>query len=184
VVMSRGEVQQVGAPQELYDFPVNLFVAGFIGSPAMNFIPATLTDHGVESVVGPIALPDHQRILHRAREVGSNGQVLLGVRPEHFADATLMDPALREQCKVFDVTVDFVESMGSDKYYYFTLDAPDDSAQVLHRLAEDIGATTQGGQKVARLLPTTAVPRGRLLSLAVEPRLLHVFDVETGLALR
>ncbi|MFM9377743.1 ABC transporter ATP-binding protein [Gordonia sp. VNK21] len=184
VVMSKGRVQQVGAPQELYDHPLNLFVAGFIGSPAMNFVPGRLTEHGVESVIGEIALPDHRELLARAQEVGSDGHVLLGIRPEHFADAAQIDPALLPHCKVFEAGVDFVESMGSDKYYYFTLEAPGGSAEVLNRLAEDIGASTQGGQKVARLLPTTTVPRGGTVSLAFEPRLMHVFDTASGLSLR
>ncbi|MFT3663068.1 MAG: sn-glycerol-3-phosphate ABC transporter ATP-binding protein UgpC [Gordonia sp. (in: high G+C Gram-positive bacteria)] len=184
VVMRGGVVQQVGAPQELYDHPVNLFVAGFIGSPAMNFIPGRLTANGIDSAVGHIDLPDYRQVVANAQRAGSQGDVLVGVRPEHLADATQMEADRLEIMKTFDARVDIVESMGSDKYYYFTLEAPGPAAGVLDQLAEDLGATTQGGQKVARLLPYTQVPRGGTLHLAMEPRLLHVFDTATGLSLR
>ncbi|MFT3714719.1 MAG: sn-glycerol-3-phosphate ABC transporter ATP-binding protein UgpC [Gordonia sp. (in: high G+C Gram-positive bacteria)] len=184
VVMRGGVVQQAGAPQDLYDHPVNLFVAGFIGSPAMNFIPGTLNAAGVSTVIGQIDLPDQAQIAANAQQVKSNGEVLVGIRPEHMADASLMDPAQLPHMKTFDVKADFVESMGSDKYYYFTLDAPGQAHAVLSQLAEDVGASTSGGQKVARLLPNTQVPAGGVLHLAMEPRLLHVFDTATGTALR
>ncbi|WP_298444051.1 ABC transporter ATP-binding protein [Gordonia sp. (in: high G+C Gram-positive bacteria)] len=184
VVMRGGVVQQVGAPQDLYDHPANLFVAGFIGSPAMNFIPGRLTQTGVDSVLGPIELPDYARVVEAAQRAGSSGEVLLGIRPEHLADAEQMDPAQLPIMKTFDARVDIVESMGSDKYYYFTLDDGGRHADLLNQLAEDLGATTSGGQKVARLLPATRVPRGGILHLAMEPRLLHVFDAASGVALR
>ncbi len=184
VVMRGGVVQQVGAPQDLYDHPANLFVAGFIGSPAMNFIPGRLTQTGIDTVIGPIELADYDRIVANAQRIGAKGEVLVGVRPEHLADAEQMDPSLLPIMKTFDATVDIVESMGSDKYYYFTLDHGGASAQLLNELAEDLGASTPGGQKVARLLPATRVPRGGTLHLAMEPRLLQVFDTESGLSLR
>ncbi|WP_448223124.1 ABC transporter ATP-binding protein [Gordonia iterans] len=184
VVMRGGVVQQVGAPQELYDRPVNLFVAGFIGSPAMNFIPGRLTQQGIDSAVGHIDLPDYSQIVANAQRAGCKGDVLVGVRPEHLADAAQMEPERLAIMQTFDAKVDIVESMGSDKYYYFTLDAPGQAADLLNQLAEDLGATTSGGQKVARLLPYTQVPRGGTLQLAMEPRLLHVFDTETGQSLR
>ncbi|GAC56772.1 putative ABC transporter ATP-binding protein [Gordonia hirsuta DSM 44140 = NBRC 16056] len=184
VVMRAGVVQQVGAPQELYDRPANLFVAGFIGSPAMNFIPGQLTPTGIDTVIGPIELPDYSQVAANAQAAGASGEVLIGVRPEHLADADQMDPALLPAMTTFQARVDIVESMGSDKYYYFALDHRGQSAQLLHQLAEDLGASTAGGQKVARLLPSTQVPRGGTLNLAMDPRLLHVFDTDTGVALR
>lgn len=184
VVMRGGHVQQVGAPQDLYDNPVNLFVAGFIGSPSMNFIPGRLTQTGVDTAIGPIELPDYQQVVANAQRLGSGGEVLVGVRPEHLADAEHMAPAELAEMKTFDATVDIVESMGSDKYYYFTLDHVGQSADLLNQLAEDLGATTSGGQKVARLLPETRVPRGGTLRLAMAPRLLQIFDTESGQSLR
>ncbi|WP_026919174.1 ABC transporter ATP-binding protein [Gordonia shandongensis] len=184
VVMRSGHVQQVGAPQELYDRPANLFVAGFIGSPSMNFIPGTLTDRGVDSVVGPISLPDHDRVLARSRQAGGTGEVLLGIRPEHLEDVALLPAGHPSASTVFDVSVDVVESMGSDKYVYFRLEAPDRAAGVLDELAEDLGSTTQGGQKVARLSPASNAARGGQVRLGLDPANLHVFDTASGAALR
>ena len=184
VVMKSGLVQQVGAPQELYDRPRNLFVAGFIGSPAMNFIPGKLAHGYVDTVIGPIQLPDYEQVVANAQQLGSSGEVLLGVRPEHLVDATLLEPGQGDGMVAFDATVDIVESMGSDKYYYFTLGDADQSADLLNQLAEDLGSTTSGGQKVARLQPTTTVPRRGTLQLALDPANLHVFDTGSGLSLR
>lgn len=184
VVMRGGVVQQVGAPQDLYDHPANLFVAGFIGSPAMNFIPGRLTPTGIETSIGLIELPDHGQLIASAQAAGCRGEVLIGVRPEHLADAEFVDPAHLARMTTFDARVDIVESMGSDKYYYFSMDRGGAASAVLNQLAEDLGASTQGGQKVARLLPETRVPRGGTLHLAMENRLLHVFDVDTGQTLR
>ncbi|MGB3698506.1 MAG: sn-glycerol-3-phosphate ABC transporter ATP-binding protein UgpC [Gordonia sp. (in: high G+C Gram-positive bacteria)] len=184
VVMRAGYVQQVGAPQELYDHPANLFVAGFIGSPAMNFIPGRLTPNGVDSVVGPIALPDQPQVVERARQAGSNGEVLLGIRPEHLEDVALLPPGHPGGGTAFDVTLDVVESMGSDKFAYFRLDTPGQSQGVLNALAEDLGSTTQGGQKVARLSPASRAVRGGQVRLGLDPSHLHVFDTATGVTLR
>ncbi|GAC81485.1 MULTISPECIES: ABC transporter ATP-binding protein [Gordonia] len=184
VVMSNGYVQQVGAPQELYDRPANLFVAGFIGSPAMNFIPGRLSGTGADTAIGRIELPDHAEVTARARQAGSNGEVLLGIRPEHLVDASLTHPAELANFLPFDITVDLVESMGSDKYVYFSLNAPDTANAVLSQLAEELGSTTAGGQKVARLAPYTQAVRGGALRLALNIERLHVFDTASGVTLR
>ncbi|GEE02083.1 putative sugar ABC transporter, ATP-binding protein SugC [Gordonia spumicola] len=184
VVMSNGHVQQVGAPQELYDHPRNLFVAGFIGSPAMNFIPGRLSGTGADTAIGRIELPDHAEVTARARQAGSNGEVLLGIRPEHLVDAQLTHPAELANFLPFDITVDLVESMGSDKYVYFSLNSPDSANAVLSRLAEDLGSTTAGGQKVARLAPYTQAVRGGPLRLALNIERVHIFDTASGVALR
>ncbi|NLG45898.1 sn-glycerol-3-phosphate ABC transporter ATP-binding protein UgpC [Gordonia sp. (in: high G+C Gram-positive bacteria)] len=184
VVMRAGYVQQVGAPQELYDHPANLFVAGFIGSPAMNFLPGQLTATGVDTAIGHIAFSDHEQLTARARQAGSNGEVLLGIRPEHLVDAALTHEAELSRFLSFPITVDLVESMGSDKYVYFGWNAPDSANQVLTQLAEDLGSSTAGGQKVARLSPYTQARRGDNLTLALNPERLHVFDTATGVSLR
>ncbi|GAA4675283.1 ABC transporter ATP-binding protein [Gordonia humi] len=184
VVMRSGHVQQVGSPQELYDHPVNLFVAGFIGSPSMNFIPGHLTGSGIDTQFGHVELPDYDQVTGRARAVGSNGEVLFGIRPEHLVDAALTHPAELERFLTFDISVDLVESMGSDKYVYFNLNGPQSATQVLDQLAEDLGSSTAGGQKVARLTPYSQARRGGALTLAVNPQRLHVFDTASGAALR
>ncbi|WP_265795065.1 ABC transporter ATP-binding protein, partial [Gordonia zhenghanii] len=184
VVMRAGHVQQVGSPQDLYDNPVNLFVAGFIGSPSMNFIPGRLTQTGVDTPIGHVEFGDHAEVTGRAQKAGSNGEVLLGIRPEHLVDSALTHPAELEQFLTFDVDVDLVESMGSDKYVYFGLSAPETTSKVLDQLAEDLGSTTAGGQKVARLTPYTDVRRGGKLTLALNTKRLHVFDTASGVSLR
>ncbi|MCF8570600.1 sn-glycerol-3-phosphate ABC transporter ATP-binding protein UgpC [Gordonia sp. HY002] len=184
VVMRAGHVQQVGSPQDLYDNPVNLFVAGFIGSPSMNFIPGRLAGTGVDTPIGHIEFGDHADVAGRAQKAGSNGEVLLGIRPEHLVDSALTHPAELEEFLTFDVDVDLVESMGSDKYVYFGLSAPDTTSKVLDQLAEDLGSTTAGGQKVARLTPYTDVRRGGKLTLALNTKRLHVFDTASGVSLR
>ncbi|MGB3604922.1 MAG: sn-glycerol-3-phosphate ABC transporter ATP-binding protein UgpC [Gordonia sp. (in: high G+C Gram-positive bacteria)] len=184
VVMRAGDVQQVGAPQDLYDHPVNLFVAGFIGSPAMNFIPGRLTANGIDSVIGPIPLADAPNVTARAQQINSNGEVLVGIRPEHLEDVALLPPGHPGGTVEFPVTVDVMESMGSDKFAYFRLDAPGQAMGVLNELAADLGSTTEGGQKVARLSPASRVIRGEAINLGFDPSHVHVFDTASGQSLR
>src|SRR5581483_3753074 len=118
VVMHGGVAQQIGTPTELYEHPANLFVAGFIGSPAMNFFPATVTPTGVALPFGEVMLaPEVQQVI--ASRPNTEG-VIVGVRPEHIQDAALTDGYQRIKALVFEVTVDLVESLGADKYVYFT----------------------------------------------------------------
>ena len=122
VVMRGGVVQQIGTPDELYERPANLFVAGFIGSPAMNFFPASAHRHRAElGVRRGDADPVRSRPLaaHPAPE-----NVVVGVRPEHLNDAALIDAYQRISALSFEVKVDMVESLGADKYVYFTTEGP------------------------------------------------------------
>ena len=117
VVMLAGVAQQIGTPDELYNRPANLFVAGFIGSPAMNFFPATLTDVGVRLPFGEVTLtPEVHDMLARHPKPDN---VIVGIRPEHLEDAALIDTYARIRALTFEVTVDFVESLGADKYVHF-----------------------------------------------------------------
>src|SRR5690349_67816 len=117
VVMRGGIVQQVGSPTNLYDHPRNLFVAGFIGSPSMNFLPGQLKGGGVvQTPLGETQLPD--RLRQGLEKAKSSGSVILGVRPEHFEDATLVGD---RPGGTFEAAIDIVEAMGSDVYAYFTM---------------------------------------------------------------
>ena len=177
VVMRGGIVQQVGSPTDLYDSPQNLFVAGFIGSPAMNFLPATVSGDSLDSGLGKIPMSDSVR---RAVEQAKGREVIVGLRPEHFEDASLVGdkPGAR-----FTVPVDLVESMGSDVYAYFTLKG---GAEVrsgdLEDLAKDTGQDMQGdGTQInARLDAASRVAPGQQADLWVDTEKMHVFDVETG----
>src|SRR5690349_16938599 len=115
VVMLAGVAQQIGTPEELYNHPANLFVAGFIGSPGMNFFPASLTDGGIKLPFGEeVVLTDEaQRILAQHPKPTN---VIAGLRPEHFDDAALVDSYTRIKGLTFEVDVDLVESLGADKY--------------------------------------------------------------------
>lgn len=178
VVMRGGIVQQVGSPAFLYDHPANLFVAGFIGSPSMNFLPATLEGGVLHSPLGDLTLPDEHR---RAVESGAKGrEVIVGLRPEHFEDAALVGDTARGATT--DVTVDLVESMGSDVYAYFTVDAQLGGQGGLDELARDTGAEmgVGGVQVTARLEPTSRVSAGQPARLWVDTSKIQVFDPKSG----
>ncbi|HEY4852790.1 MAG TPA: sn-glycerol-3-phosphate ABC transporter ATP-binding protein UgpC, partial [Streptosporangiaceae bacterium] len=117
-VMRNGTIQQVGSPQELYERPDNLFVAGFIGSPAMNFIPATAEDGTLRTPLGDIPLSGRLRqALERAH---APRELIVGIRPEDFEDASLVAADARPQGITFRAEIDVLESMGSDVFVYFT----------------------------------------------------------------
>ncbi|BCI86484.1 hypothetical protein NIIDMKKI_16900 [Mycobacterium kansasii] len=122
VVMHGGVAQQIGTPTELYEHPANVFVAGFIGSPTMNFFPATLTSIGLTLPFGEVTLAPEVQQLIAARAKTEN--IIVGVRPEHLQDAALIDAYQRIKALTFQVGVDLVESLGADKYVYFTTSAP------------------------------------------------------------
>ncbi|GAA4760221.1 sn-glycerol-3-phosphate ABC transporter ATP-binding protein UgpC [Streptomyces sanyensis] len=180
VVMRGGVVQQVGTPQHLYDQPHNLFVAGFIGSPAMNFLHAVLEEGVLRTAVGD--LPLSPEVLRRLEEQDAPRDLIVGLRPEAFEDAALVDPD-REGAR-FTATVDVVESLGSDVFAHFTEEGwePAVSAE-LAELAADSGVAESGGdghQIVTRLSTATGVREGREAELYVDTSGMHVFDPATG----
>src|ERR1700759_3726683 len=152
-VMRSGVLQQVGAPGDLYNRPNNLFVAGFIGSPAMNFLPAHIEGDHVKLPFGDVHIPDALRARPQAGPGGGRNGVIAGLRPDDFEDAALVaEPA---GGTVFRTKIDVLESMGSEFYAYFTVEAEQVSAQELQELAEEAGTTElpsqKGTQVVARL---------------------------------
>jgi multiple sugar transport system ATP-binding protein len=181
-VMRAGVLQQVGSPAELYSDPTNLFVAGFIGSPAMNFLAATVTDGRVKLPFGEIPLPDE---LSGARS--HSGPVVAGIRPESFEDAHLVGDA-KDRGTTFRAKIDLVESMGSEQYAYFKLEGESVESDELRELAEDAGTTevpsSGEGTVVARLDAASQVRRGEEAELWVDATKLHLFDPETGQSLK
>ncbi|MEU4260160.1 sn-glycerol-3-phosphate ABC transporter ATP-binding protein UgpC [Streptomyces fradiae] len=180
VVMRGGLVQQVGTPQHLYDQPRNLFVAGFIGSPAMNFLHASLEEGRLRTAVGD--LPLDAGTLRRLEGAQAPRDLIVGLRPEAFEDAALVDPDLPGAR--FTARVDVVESLGSDVYAYFTEEGwqPADSAD-LAELAADSGVAEAGGgghQIVTRLGAATRVREGSPAELYVDTSHMHVFDPRSG----
>jgi multiple sugar transport system ATP-binding protein len=183
-VMRAGALQQVGAPSELYNEPANLFVAGFIGSPAMNFMPAHIEGDRAQLPFGEIALPPEVR-----ERIGSGARsVIAGIRPESFEDAALVGD-MRGRGATFRTKIDIVESMGSELYAYFNLESGGVESQELTELAEDSGVgevpgAGGQGQVVARLDAASNVSRGEEAELWVDTSKVHFFDAESGKSLR
>ncbi|MGU3497335.1 ABC transporter ATP-binding protein [Mycobacterium sp. C31M] len=176
VVMLAGVAQQIGTPEELYHTPTNLFVAGFIGSPAMNFFPASLTDGGVKLPFGEVMLSDEvqQAIGRHPRPAG----VIAGIRPEHFDDASLIDTYSRIRAVTFEVTVDLVESLGADKYLHFRTGGAGAKSAQLEQLAAESGVGEN--EFVARVSADSKVVAGSKAELAVDTSKLVIFDADSG----
>jgi multiple sugar transport system ATP-binding protein len=183
-VMRAGALQQVGSPEELYTQPRNLFVAGFIGSPAMNFMPAEVSDGKIKLPLGEVD-PAQVEGLDSAP---SSGKVVAGIRPENFEDAAIVpDETKGERGLTFEADIDLVESLGSDLYAYFHIESEgiqsDQLADLVgERLAETGAAGRREGQEqiVARLEPTSKVRRKQKAELWADTRKLHLFDPESG----
>ncbi|GAA2934017.1 ABC transporter ATP-binding protein [Streptomyces erythrogriseus] len=179
VVMRQGLVQQVGTPAELYDMPRNLFVAGFIGSPAMNFVQASLTPDTLRTPLGDLPLDDRMRRELERRDAPS--EVIVGLRPEAFEDASL---ARDTGGPAVTVTVDVLESLGSDAYVHFSAEGGPVSTAELEELASDSGLADTGAggnqQIVARLDAATRAREGQPIELRVDLGKAHVFDPSNG----
>ena len=172
VVMHGGVAQQIGTPDELYERPANLFVAGFIGSPAMNFVPGVLTPAGVRLRFGEITLPEPVRdIIGRHPTPRS---VTVGARPEHFADPALTDGPSPIATLRFTAAVELVESLGSDKYLYFTPVGADHGADI---------DTDTDAELVARVPAASKIGNGQTVELSLDTGKIVVFDADSGLNL-
>ena len=156
VVLRAGEAQQIGTPEELYARPANLFVAGFIGSPAMNFFPATMTDVGLKLPFGEVMLT--QEVHDVLAQHNTPNNVIVGIRPEHLEDASLIDTYARIRALTFEVKVDFVESLGADKYVHFTTEGAGAHAAQLAELAAESGVGEN--EFVARVSTESKVTAG------------------------
>jgi multiple sugar transport system ATP-binding protein len=163
-VLNGGLIQQIGAPQELYDHPTNLFVAGFIGSPAMNFFDdvKVVTDGDTTKIImgdtGQVEVPP--LYVHSARDAAGK-KLILGIRPEHLADMSLLSEAERAGSSM-SAPVEVVEHLGSELLVYMTV---------------------QGKQMVARIDPRSKASIGQTINLHIDTENIHLFDADTGLAL-
>jgi multiple sugar transport system ATP-binding protein len=184
-VMRMGVVQQVGAPQELYDNPRNIFVAGFIGSPAMNFMPAHMENGHVKLPMVDVPVPEQLR-----SELQDGRDVIVGVRPEHMEDASLIGAEHRHEGVVFRTKIELLESMGSELYAHFSIGGDTIESEELRELAEDAGAgelpraAGEEGRAVARLNADSVVRVGKESELWLETDKLQFFDPETGRSLK
>jgi multiple sugar transport system ATP-binding protein len=176
VVMYGGVAQQIGTPDELYERPANLFVAGFIGSPAMNFFPATLMPTGLKLPFGEVTLtPEVQEVIGQHPKAEN---VIVGLRPEHLQDAALIDGYHRIRALTFEVKVDLIESLGADKYVHFSTSGWDVHSAQLDELAAESEA--HENEFVARVPAESKAAIGQSVELAFDTGKLVVFDADSG----
>src|SRR5215470_374909 len=194
-VIQNGELQQVGSPQELYRHPRNTFVAGFIGSPAMNLLEARLDrdDQGVAVVVGGhrLAIPDEVLSDRQALLSYLDRQVAFGIRPEDMEDANLAMGA--QDDAIVRVAVTHHEDMGSELLVYFDIDAPPVFTEDIQGLAAEQGedalrsleeqAKSQRARIIARVGARSRARSGHPAAVHIDMRNAHFFDLATGEAI-
>jgi multiple sugar transport system ATP-binding protein len=190
--MRKGELQQVAEPQTLYDRPVNLFVGGFIGSPAMNMVEATLARSNgglaVNAGTQSIALDHETLAAHPALKDYEGRQVVLGIRPEDLEDAALASDTPPE--RRLHGTVGLTEALGSEIMVHFTVDARQALTEDVRELAQDVGddrveqqleeGVAPGATLVGRFGARSRVREDDTIEIAVDTRALHFFDPESG----
>jgi multiple sugar transport system ATP-binding protein len=197
-VMRKGELQQVASPQELYDRPANLFVAGFIGSPSMNFVEGAVDREGGRLTVTfgerQLAIDDAELNGHAGLEEYAGRSAILGIRPEHLEDAALAagTPANRR----LSGHVRLKEALGSEIVVHFQVDAAPVVLPELRELAEegmdesvlldelDENRRMRRTAFLGRFGVTTGVKEGEPAEIAIAPGALRFFDGDTGRAIR
>jgi multiple sugar transport system ATP-binding protein len=190
-VIRKGELQQVGSPSNLFNTPVNLFVAGFIGSPSMNFFSSKIeqADSGMVVDVGgqKIGLPD--RVLSERPELKNfaGKEMIVGIRPQDFEDAEFKSDAPQEAR--LKVRIDLVEAIGTETLVHFQVNAPVVVTEDMKELAADAGEATERLEQkakegtnefVAQLDPKSRIRRGDDVELVVDTTRLHFFDPQTS----
>ena len=184
-VIRKGVLQQIDTPREIYLYPKNIFVAGFIGSPAMNFVYATIDfseketkltfgDSSIVSSDAPKSLSDF------------NGkEIVLGIRPEAFEDSVYAND--KEFTEQININVSLLEQLGSDTYIHFYKDIPPVQTKAIEEIladeGEDLSALGTETKFIARINPNATIEEGQKINLAIDPSKLHYFDPETGLAI-
>ena len=173
-VLKKGILQQCASPRELYEQPVNLFVAGFIGSPPMNFLPARVKD-------GALSLPfvDIPVNADLAGRIGDRDLVIVGLRPEHLKDATLGDRRSDDAVE-FSVPVDVTEWLGNEQYAYVPYEPDAQVKTKLDELDRELDGEGMHTQMVLNLDARSRIREGDEAHLVLDPSQMHVFDPETG----
>jgi multiple sugar transport system ATP-binding protein len=174
-VLKRGVLQQLASPRELYADPANLFVAGFIGSPPMNFLPATVRGTSVELPFGTVEVPQE-----KVSGVPEGKLLIAGIRPEHFEDASVVDDAKRGRGSTFHTKVDVVEWLGNEAYAYIPFDPDDAVKEQLSQLERDLEGETVRSQLVVSLDGASRIREGDDAEIWVDSGQMHLFDPETG----
>jgi multiple sugar transport system ATP-binding protein len=186
-VMRAGIVQQVDTPKRLYEDPANLFVAGFIGSPSMNFVPGRREGDAVKLPFGSAPLSERTIKALRAAGGHKSRDVIVGMRPEHFEDAAFVDAGAPSRL-TFKAKIDVVESMGSELYAYFGVESEEVESEQLADLAKDAGmedlpSSGSGQQIVARLDPGSRAAPDATIELSLDTSEIKVFDPDGGRSL-
>ena len=172
-VLKRGILQQLATPRELYTNPGNLFVAGFIGSPPMNFLPATVEGTSVQLPFGTVQLPPD-----KAEKAAGRGLLMAGIRPEHFEDASVRNET--STGSTFRATVDVVEWLGNEAYAYIPFEAPPEVQAQLQQLERDLDGESLRTQLVISLDGSSHIAEGDEAEIWVDSSKMHLFDPATG----
>ena len=179
-IMLSGELQQVASPMELYNNPKNLFVAGFIGSPGMNFLPATIDGDPAKLPMVTVTLP--QEVRERIGRIDGNKSVIAGIRPEDFEDATHVPAEVKGRGTTFNTKFDLVEAMGAEFYVHFGVKADDmQGGAHMDALMEDQGGIAESGEEgeavvVARLDAESRAKAGESTEVWLDASKMHFFD--------
>jgi multiple sugar transport system ATP-binding protein len=175
-VLKRGVLQQLATPRELYTNPVNLFVAGFIGSPPMNFLPATVEGNQVKLPFGTVTIPEA-----KAKNAQGKGLMIAGIRPEHFEDAAVMESGKASASgSTFKTKVDVVEWLGNQAYAYSPFEAPEEVQRQLLELERDLDGEALYTQLVISLDGSSRIKEGDEATIWVDSDKIHLFDPGTG----
>ena len=182
-VIRKGELQQIDTPREIYSNPKNIFVAGFIGSPSMNFVYAKIKskDDVIELTFGDnqIAYKDEKK---EKLESFENKEIILGIRPEAFEDGYFANEA--DYSESIKVKVSLLEQLGSDSYVHFYKDIKPVQTEAIEEIladeGEDITVLGDNTKFIARINPNSTVTEGEEVELRINPSKLHFFDPESG----
>ena len=177
-VLKKGVLQQVASPRELYDQPVNLFVAGFIGSPPMNFVPARVRGGELELPFATVPMRDEWR--DSLRDAQDGAVYIAGIRPGAFEDAEFVDDGKRSRGVTFDVTIDVTEWLGNEQYAFVPFEAATEISDRLAELANDLDSEQLRSQICVELDPMSRVSSGDNATLWLDAARLHLFDPQTG----
>ena len=174
-VLKRGILQQLATPRELYEQPVNLFVAGFIGSPPMNFLPATVEGDRVTLPFGTFPLP-----ADKAEKTAGKGLLMGGIRPEHFEDVSVIESGSVDSSRTFEARIDVREWLGDQQYAYVPYEAEASVQDQLKELAREQDSDSLRTQLVVSLDAASTVKEDDDATLFIDTDQMHLFDPATG----
>ena len=183
-VIRKGVLQQIDTPREIYLYPKNIFVAGFIGSPSMNFVYATVSPSGKSFKIKIGDVEIKTSTAPKTLAEFKDKEIVLGIRPEAFEDSVY---AGKEFTEDFPVEITLLEQLGSDSYIHFYKDINPVQTEAIEEIladeGEDISVLGTETKFIARINPNATVEEGQKIKLKIDPTKLHYFDPETGLAI-